>query len=211
MREQDPQSPAVDEDAALMLRLRDGDRAAFTLLYDRHVRSVVNFAFRFVPERAKAEELTQEIFLKLFRSAGSYEPRAKFKTYLFRIAANHCLNERRRGVYKAETAMPTTEDGARAAVEAVAPAGQSPDEALAGRDLAAALGKAIAALPERERVAFSLCRFEGLAYKDIALALDTSEAAVKSLIHRATVAVAEQLTPVVGTNPLEAVRGTKES
>ena len=206
MREQDPQRPAVDEDAALMLRLRDGDRAAFTLLYDRHVRSVVNFAFRFVPERAKAEELTQEIFLKLFRSAGSYEPRAKFKTFLFRIAANHCLNERRRGVYKAETALPQNEEG-ESVVEAVAPAAQSPDEMLAGKDLEAALGKAIAALPERERVAFTLCRFEGMAYKEIALALDTSEPAVKSLIHRATVSVAERLTPLVGQNPLEAVRG----
>jgi len=205
MRAHDP-SETVDEDAALMLRLRDGDRAAFSQLYDRNVRTVVNFAFRFVPDRAKAEELTQEIFLKLFRSAGAYEPRARFKTFLFRIAANHCLNERRRGVYKAEAAMPRTDEG-ESIVEAVAPACESPDEALAGKDLESALGKAIAALPERERVAFTLCRFEGMAYKDIALALDTSEPAIKSLIHRATVAVAERLAPVVGQNPLEAVRG----
>jgi RNA polymerase sigma-70 factor, ECF subfamily len=98
-----------------------------------------------------------------------------------------------------------------AVAEAVAPAAGSPDEALAGRDLEAALGKALAELPERERIAFSLCRFEGLPYKEIAAALDTSEPAVKSLIHRATVTVAERLTPLVGANPLEAVRGVKES
>jgi RNA polymerase sigma-70 factor (ECF subfamily) len=202
----EPERPGADEDAALMLQLRSGERAAFARLYDRNARSVVSFAYRFVQDRAKAEELAQEIFVKLFRSAGSYEPKAKFKTFLFRIAANHCLNERRRGEYRSEVLAPGADDG-RGALDPAAPASQGPDEALAGRELERALGEALAALPERERVAFSLCRFEGMAYKDIALALDTSEAAIKSLIHRATVAVAGRLTRVVGVNPLEAVRG----
>lgn len=192
-------SPLPDEDAELMMRVKGGDRAAFGRLYDRHARSVVNFAYRFVMDRAKAEELAQEIFLKLFKSAGSYEPKARFKTFLFRIASNHCLNERRRGEYKAETKLPETEDG-RPAVDPVAPEGEGPHEALAGRDLEQALARALSALPERERVAFCLGRFEGLAYKDIAAALDASEAAVKSLIHRATLSVARSLAPVVGTN-----------
>jgi len=170
----------------------------------------VSFAYRFVQDRAKAEELAQEIFLKVFRSAGSYEPRARFKTFLFRIASNHCLNERRRGEYKTEAPLPKTEDGAPA-LDPSAPAGEGPEAALAGKDLESALSQALAELPERERVAFSLCRFEGMAYKDIAAALDTSEAAVKSLIHRATVAVAHRLAPVVGANPLEAARGKEVS
>jgi RNA polymerase sigma-70 factor (ECF subfamily) len=198
----------LDEDAALMLRVRDGDRAAFSRLYDRNARSIVNFAFRFVQDRAKAEELAQEIFLKVFRSASTYEPRARFKTFLFRIAANHCLNERRRGEYKVETVAPKS-DGKP--VEPQAPSSQAPDEALAGRDLETALGQALGELPERERIALTLCRFEGLPYKEIAAALDTSEPAVKSLIHRATVAVARRLTPVVGVDPLAAARGVKEA
>jgi RNA polymerase sigma-70 factor (ECF subfamily) len=197
----EPARARPDEDAELMLRLRDGDRAAFGRLYDRHARSVVNFAYRFVQDRAKAEELSQEIFLKLFRSAGSYEPRARFKTFLFRIASNHCLNERRRGEYKAETKLPETGDGTPA-VDPIAPASEGPHEALAGRDLEQALARALATLPERERVAFCLCRFEGLAYKDIAAALDASEPAVKSLIHRATLSVARGLAPVLGANPV---------
>ena len=201
----DPTSPRPDEDAELMKRVRDGDRAAFGRLYDRHARSVVSFAYRFVQDRAKAEELAQEIFLKLFRSAGSYEPRARFKTFLFRIASNHCLNERRRGEYKAETKLPETPDG-RPAIDPAAPAGEGPHEALAGRDLEKALGEALAELPERERVAFCLGRFEGMAYKDIAAALDASEPAVKSLIHRATVSVARALAPVLGADPLQAAK-----
>jgi RNA polymerase sigma-70 factor (ECF subfamily) len=197
--------PETDEDAVLMSRLRGGDRAAFARLYDRHVRSVVNFAYRFVPDRAKAEELSQEIFLKLFRSAGAYEPRARFKTFLFRIAVNHCLNERRRGEYRSETALPQTPEGAPA-LDPAAPFGERPDEALAGKDVEATLRLALAELPARERAAFSLCRFEGMAYKDIAATLEASEAAVKSLIHRATVSVAKRLAPVLGVNPLEAAK-----
>ncbi len=201
----DPTTQA-DEDAALMMRVREGDRAAFARLYDRNARSVVNFAYRFVQDRAKAEELAQEVFLKVFRSARDYEPRARFKTFLFRIASNHCLNERRRGEYKVEAPVPRNEEGAPM-VDPAAPASEGPDAAVAGRDLESALGQALAELPERERIAFSLCRFEGMAYKDIAAALEASEAAVKSLIHRATLSVARRLTPVVGVNPLEAARG----
>ncbi len=202
MKAPEPSAPdlAADEDAALMERVRDGDRAAFARLYDRNVRSVVNFAYRFVQDRARAEELTQEIFLKLFRSAGSYEPRARFKTYLFRIASNHCLNEVRRGEYRVE-AQPA--DGR---ADLSSPIAGRPDDDVAGLELERALSNALAALTERERLAFTLCRFEGMPYKEIAEALQSSEAAVKSLIHRATVAVAERLTPVVGENPLQAAR-----
>lgn len=185
-----------------MQRVRSGDRRAFSELYDRNVRSVVNFAFRFVQDRARAEELTQEIFLKLFRSAAGYQPTARFKTYLFRIASNHCLNERRRGEYRADQ-----KGGSEGELDRVpAPQSQGPEEALQGRDLEARLGVALSRLTDRERAAFSLCRFEGLAYKEIAEALDTSESAVKSLIHRATVAVAKELTAVVGEDPLAAAR-----
>ncbi len=195
-----------DEDAALMLRAKAGDQGAFAELYDRNARSVVNFVHRFVPDRARAEELSQEVFLKVYRSAGSYEPRAKFKTFLFRIAANHCLNERRRGEYRAQVREPEREDGDRP-VEHAGPLGEGPDAALAGRDLERALGQALGELSDRERAAFAMCRFEGMAYRDIADALDASEAAVKSLIHRATVAVARKLTPLVGADPLAAARG----
>ena len=205
MREKDPQESAgADEDALLMQRVGRGDRGAFARIYDRNASSVVNFAYRFVQNRARAEELSQEIFLKLFRSASAYTPTARFKTFLFRIAANHCLNERRRGEYQADH---VSEEAAGAAV--IGEVG--PDQVLEGRRLEAALAQALSELTERERAAFAMCRFEGLAYREIAQALDCSEPAIKSLIHRATVAVAKRLTPVVGDNPLGATRKAKEA
>ena len=181
----------MDADAELMLRVAGGDRRAFASLFDRHHRSVAQFAFRFVGDRARAEELTQDIFVKLYRSASRYRPSAKFKTYLFRVAANHCLNEVRRGEYRVKHVSEGPEEGKP--LETAAPEAERPDLQLAGQQLESAVGAALAALSERERTAFTLCRFEGMAYRDIAEVLQASEAAVKSLIHRATLAVAHKI------------------
>lgn len=176
-----------DEDVRLMEQVAGGDKAAFATLFDRHQASVVRFAFRFVGSKGRAEELAQEIFLKLYRSAKSYRPSAKFKTFLFRVATNHCLNEVRRGDYKV---MEQPKEEQQDTHEAV---GQRPDDALEGKQLEVAVGRALQGMSERERAAFSMCRFEGMAYRDIADALDASEAAVKSLIHRATLQVVKQV------------------
>jgi len=170
-----------------MLRVAAGDTAAFASLYDRHHRSVARFAHRFVQDAEKAEELTQDIFVKLFRHAGRYRRTARFKTFLFRVAANHCLNEVRRGEYRVSHVTEQGEDGRP--VEIPAPEAHSPDRALEGRELERTVA-ALSRLSDRERTAFALCRFEGMAYRDIAEVLSASEAAVKSLIHRATLSVA---------------------
>jgi RNA polymerase sigma-70 factor (ECF subfamily) len=179
-----------DPDAELMLAVKSGDERAFAQLFDKYAAAIVNFAFRFVGDRARAEELAQDVFMKIHRSAAAYQPTARFKTYLFRVAANHCLNERRRGVYQAPHASTDAETGAP---ELSASDNASPEQAVEGRELEAAVGRALDALTPRERAAFSMCRFEGMAYKDIAEALETSEAAIKSLIHRASLSVARQL------------------
>lgn len=173
-----------------MLRVAEGDRAAFATLFDRYQASVCRFTRRFVGDAQRAEELAQDIFVKLYRSARSYRPSAKFKTFLFRVATNHCLNEVRRGEYRVSR---TSEDEAEGALELPAPEATRPDHALHGKELERALGEALASLSERERAAFTMCRFEGMAYREIAEALSASEAAVKSLIHRATLAVGRRL------------------
>jgi RNA polymerase sigma-70 factor (ECF subfamily) len=180
-----------DADAQLMSRVAKGDRAAFSVLFDRHRLRVARFAFRFVGDRALAEELAQDIFVKLFRSAHRYRPSATFKTFLFKVAANHCLNALRNRKPMADAR--SIDDPELGAPQLVAPAAESPDEAVRGRELEKALGEALRALSDRERAAFTMCRFEGMAYRDIAEALSASEAAVKSLIHRATLAVARKL------------------
>ena len=170
-----------------MERVAQGDKAAFAKLFDRYQSAVVRFAWRFVGSQARAEELAQEIFLKLYRSSKSYRPSAKFKTFLFRVATNHCLNEVRRGDYRV---MEPQKEEQRDTSEAV---GQRPDDALEGKQLEGAVGLALEKMSERERAAFSMCRFEGMAYREIADALEASEAAVKSLIHRATLQVVKQV------------------
>ncbi|MBK7857783.1 MAG: sigma-70 family RNA polymerase sigma factor [Archangiaceae bacterium] len=174
-----------DEDAALFMRVAKGDQGAFATLFDRHQASIVRFAHRFVGNAARAEELAQDIFVKLYQHAKSYRPDAKFKTFMFRVATNHCLNEVRRPAHKAEAAVAVLPDTRESP--------ETPDGALDGRQLEQAVGVALHGMSERERAAFCMCRFEGLPYKEIAHALEASEAAVKSLIHRASLQVLEQV------------------
>lgn len=183
---------AVDVDAELMVAVGRGDRQAFATLFDRHQASVVRFARRFVGgDAGRAEELAQDIFVKLFRSAGAYRTRARFKTFLFRVAANHCLNEVRRAEHRTRPSEAGV-DGEEGAT--LWDTGSwSPDQVVAGRQLEATVQQALGELPERERAAFVMCRFEGMAYREIAAALEASEPAVKSLIHRATLAVARRV------------------
>ncbi|HEY6106761.1 MAG TPA: sigma-70 family RNA polymerase sigma factor, partial [Anaeromyxobacteraceae bacterium] len=92
---------APDPDAALLLAFQRGDEAAFRALFDKYARPMVAFCHRFVRDDARAEELAQDVFLKIHASARRYRPTARFKTYLYRIAANHCLNQVRRGDFAA--------------------------------------------------------------------------------------------------------------
>ena len=184
-------APGDDEDARLMLRVAGGDVGAFGTLFDRHRASVQRFAQRFVHQPARAEELAQDIFVKLFRHARAYRPTARFKTFLFRVATNHCLNELRRGEHREAPLDPLP--GGAGPAEPAAPAAESPEAHVAGRQLERAVGEALAGLSARERAAFTLARLEGMAYRDVAEALGASEPAVKSLIHRATLAVARRV------------------
>lgn len=167
-----------------MLKVARGDERAFAQLFSRHQGSVARFAFRFVNDRAKAEELSQDIFVKVYRNARSYRPSAKFKTFLFRVAANHCLNELRRGEYKSETVTDAVPEQT---------SHEAPDKTVEGKELEAAVVAGLSQMTDRERAAFTMCRFEGMAYRDIAEALSASEPAVKSLIHRATLVVAKKI------------------
>jgi RNA polymerase sigma-70 factor (ECF subfamily) len=188
-----------DEDAALFIKVANGDKGAFAALFDRHQASVVRFAYRFVGNAARAEELAQDIFVKLYKGAKGYRPDAKFKTFMFRVATNHCLNELRRADYRSESKVSKTSEPSEveqrneAAALAAGEEGDRPDQALSGKELERAVSKALDGMSDRERAAFCMCRFEGLAYKEIASALEASEAAVKSLIHRATLQVMQQV------------------
>jgi len=181
-----------DDDAALLLAFQRGDEAAFRLLYERNARAMIAFCHRFVRDAARAEELAQDVFVKLYRVAGRYQPQARFKTFLYRVATNHCLNEVRRAEFTARARGPLGQDLAPELDALPSDAAGPHDEAVA-RSLEQAVVALLGSLPEKQRAAFVLCRFEGLSYEEIAETLETSVSAVKSLIHRATVSAATAL------------------
>jgi RNA polymerase sigma-70 factor (ECF subfamily) len=184
-----------DPDAALMLAFQRGDEAAFRALYLRHARAMVGYCHRYVKDAARAEELAQDVFLKLYRVGDRYRPSARFKTFLYRVATNHCLNELRRGEYAARPAGPSASEDGTADLDALPSGAASPLEVTEGHRVEQAVAALLDRLPEKQRAALVLCRFEGLSYEEIAETLETSVSAVKSLVHRATVAAAAALAP----------------
>lgn len=176
-----------------MLQVAQGDRAAFARLFDRHQQRVVRFCHRFVGDAHRAEELAQDVFIRLYRSAGRYQPTARFQTFLFRVATNTCLNELRRPGRAAQKVEAPVEDDEGPSVMDRVSSAERPDEVLEAKEVEQALQRALQGMSDRERAAFAMCRFEGMAYRDIAEALEATEAAVKSLIHRASLQVLEHL------------------
>jgi len=190
---------APDPDAALMVAFQGGDEAAFRALFEKHGRATMAFCQRFVKDAARAEELAQDVFLKLHQSADRYQPSARFTTFLYRIATNHCLNEVRRGEYRARPEIdPNGVDGAPLDPDELAGSAATPEEEARGNALSRDVQAMLAGLPESQRAAFVLARFEGLPYEEIAQVLGTTVPSVKSLVHRATVSAARALEPWSG-------------
>ncbi|MGD0087341.1 MAG: sigma-70 family RNA polymerase sigma factor [Verrucomicrobiota bacterium] len=190
-----------DPDALLMLRVKRGDRVAFTELVEKYKQPVMNLVYRTLHDEAEAEDLAQVVFLQVYKSAKRYESRAKFSTWLFTIARNLCLNEiRRRSRHPAdslEEAHAEHEDQPRQQYEdksSVAP----PEKLLHG-ELAQKIEEALAGLPENQRTAILLCRQEELSYEEIAEILGCSLSATKSLIHRGRETLKEKLKPYLKT------------
>jgi RNA polymerase sigma-70 factor (ECF subfamily) len=175
---------ALDYDAELMLRVKDGDNASFAALLEKHRVPVVHFLYRMVQNHAVAEELAQEVFLRVYRSRASYEPTAKFTTWLFRIATHLALNTLRDG--KKERAQERLDDP-----ESQAPARQLSDrrpsieERLLSEARMDEIRAAIASLPDKQRAAVLMHKYEEMEYAQIAKVLSCSESAVKSLLFRA--------------------------
>lgn len=186
-----------DPDAALMLRAKRGDRAAFAELVDKYKQPVINFISRSLRDEAEAEDLAQNVFLQVYKSRVRYKQTAKFSTWLFTIARNLCLNElRRRSRHPAESLEEShieNEDQPARQFEDKSQPG-APENFLHG-ELAEKIEEALNELPENQRSAILLCRQDDLSYEQIAKILRTSLSATKSLIHRGRETLKEKLKP----------------
>lgn len=175
---------ALERDAQLMLRVREGDELSFALLLERHRSPVVNFLHRMVQNRAVSEELAQEVFLRVYRSRESYEPTAKFTTWLFRIATHLALNWIRDG-QKEKRNESLSDELADGMERQVADRQPSIEQAMIQEVKLREIRKAIEALPEKQRAAVLMHKYQGLDYSQISGALSCTESAVKSLLFRA--------------------------
>jgi RNA polymerase sigma-70 factor (ECF subfamily) len=187
----------LDPDAALMLHVKQGDTAAFAQLVDKYKQPVINLAFRTLRDLTEAEDLAQNVFVQVYKSARRYEASAKFSTWLFTITRNLCLNEiRRRSRHRAESmdaSHPEQEDQPLHQFEDKQTA--SPPERLLHGELEAKIEEALGDLPENQRLAIVLCRQDELSYEEIARVLGCSVSAIKSLIHRGRETLKQKLKP----------------
>jgi RNA polymerase sigma-70 factor (ECF subfamily) len=179
---------ATDEDAALMLAFCAGDGSAFDALFGRWAAPLLRYLERLLRDAAGAEELVQEVFLRVHGARERYQPQARFSTWLYRIATNLALNELRRP-RRRELHASLEEPGG----PVLSSEGPAAEDALDARRLSARVDLELAQLPERQRAALCLTAIEGLSYAEVAVALEISESAVKALVHRARTALAERI------------------
>ncbi len=178
-------------DVRLMSRIGAGDVAAFEQLVERHQSLVAGTVARMLGNNAEVDDITQQVFVRVWKSAGRYSPRAKFTTWLLKITRNLVFNELRRRQRHDAIVIPT-EAGARELPLPDAD-GQTPEQALLERELGRAIESAIQALPEAQCMAVILRRYEELSYADIAEVLDQTVPAVKSLLFRARTELRQRL------------------
>ncbi len=175
-------------EAELVAAALAGDRAAWRALYLAHKDFVYRVAVRFLGHPDDARDLTQDVFAQLLAEPKRYRPTAQFRTWLYRVVANRCLNERAK-VRNARRVDDASE------LRAIPDAGGTPEERLGRAQEQARVRAAIAGLPERQRLAVVLARFEELSYEEIAQALETTVSSVESLLFRGRENLARALAP----------------
>jgi RNA polymerase sigma-70 factor (ECF subfamily) len=178
-----------------MLELKAGNMAAFDVLLRKYRKPIVNFMYRMTRNQAVAEELAQEVFLRVYRSRETYRAEARFSTWLYRIATNLGVNHARDTKNERSAATvyldePDTETGTTPDVADQTPGAES---AMLRNERMAAIREHVMALPERQRMAVLMHKYEGMDYKQIGEVLKLSESATKSLLFRAYQTLREKL------------------
>ena len=180
--ELDPKS-----DAAIMLRVAEGDEAGFNYLAEKYHRPMIHFLYRMVGNQAVAEELAQEVFLRVYRARSSYRAEARFTTWLYRIATNLAVNHARdtRHERAAQTVYLDQPDEETGTTPDVADDEPTAEQQMLRDERMAAIRRHVMALPERQRMAVLMHKYQGMDYRQIGDVLKLSESATKSLLFRA--------------------------
>lgn len=194
-----PEGAAIDPDVGLMLRVREDDAVAFELLIDRHQGKIIRFMQGWVTNLQQAEDLAQDVFLRVFKARKTYVPTAKFTTWLYRIAHNIASNHLRDSANRKEYQLSKAENSSTAGVLleniAIAPSGFQPARSVDKTERSQVVLQALQALGERQRTAILLSKFEGMSYQEISDTMGLSVQAVKSLLSRARVNLKNLLEP----------------
>jgi len=182
-------------DAAIMLRVAEGDEAAFNFLAGKYHRPMIHFLYRMVGNQAVAEELAQEVFLRVYRARTSYRAEARFTTWLYRIATNLAVNHARdtRHERAAQTVYLDAPDEESGATPDLADDEPTAEQHMLREERMAAIRSHVMALPERQRMAVLMHKYQGMDYRQIGDVLKLSESATKSLLFRAYQTLREKL------------------
>lgn len=180
----------IDPDVELLKRVARGDNEAFRALWERHYRLAYSVIYRHIGVQTAAEDLVQEAFLRVYRNAAKWEPTAKFSTWFFTIVSNLCLNYKRDRA-RDKMRLLSAEEGANPLENlAEAPPGDDSDDR---QHKSALIRAALDELPDNQRMALILSKYENKSYEEIAKILDTTEGAVKSMAARARVTLRDRL------------------
>lgn len=172
-----------EPEAKIMADIAGGNLSAFRTLVELHHKPLINFIARYIGDRNSAEDIAQEVFLKVFKVANDYKPQAKFRTWLFTIATNLCLNEIRSN--KSRPQFVDLSELCEAGSSFVTSDAFSPEKAAENSELSTAIRKALSILPENQRIAILLRQYNDFSYGEISKIMGLSISAVESLIHRA--------------------------
>ena len=190
-----PALAGVDPDAEVMLRAKAGDQSAFDFLVQKYRRPMVSFMFRMARNAAAAEDLAQEVFLRVYRSRENYEASAKFTTWLYRIATNLAVNHARDTRHeRPEMQVSLDEPGEESGTTLEVPdTSLTAEQQMVRRERMLAIRMKVEALPEQQKLAVIMHKYQQMDYKQIAEVLKKSESATKSLLFRAYETLREQL------------------
>jgi RNA polymerase sigma-70 factor (ECF subfamily) len=177
-----------------MAKTAEEDELAFEILVRRHQTSVLNLVYRYVGDRTKAKDLAQEVFIRVWRAANRYEPKAKFTTWIYRITANLCLNELK-SIKGKKLVQLEAEEQDRQSInyKTTSDASRSPEDILVAKESSRQISDALQSLPENQRMALILKRYDNLPYDEIAKIMECSVSAVESLLVRAKKNLQEKL------------------